>query len=68
MSFRARYPGRCPAAECGEPIEVGDTLVSTEDGYAVHAECSGELPVLPLREVCSNCFIELPVSGICGVC
>lgn len=29
--FTARFPGRC--VECGRPIETGDDIASTEDGY-----------------------------------
>lgn len=29
--FTARYPGRC--ANCDDPIEPGDEIAATDDGY-----------------------------------
>lgn len=69
MTFRAKYPGRCAA--CGDDIEIEDHLDWSDDaGAAVHSECARaprQSEIKP-REVCPRCFIELPVSGKCGVC
>lgn len=64
MSFRAKYPGRCP--DCGDPIEVGDTLVATQDGLAVHEEDVRRSASELSREVCPRCFTEKAVNGACA--
>jgi hypothetical protein len=41
--FTAVYPGRC-AADCGEPIEVGRTIVRTDAGTYAHEACAAGWP------------------------
>lgn len=63
--FEARYPGRCPS--CFEPIQVGDTIVMTDDG-ATCEDCStraGSASPRP-REVCPRCFTEKASNGACA--
>lgn len=64
MSFTAKFPGECD--DCDEPIEIGQ-VCEFQGNRVVHAFCP------PPRaqgwvKVCSECFTEIPVSGICGVC
>jgi len=60
MSFLAQYPGEC--TRCDEPIKVGQGIDGDSEGCA-HVVC----PVVD-RPVCGGCFLELPASGVCGVC
>lgn len=50
----AIYETRCPA--CPKPIEVGDPIVLTDDGW-IHDGC--EKPVPESRNpICPECFIQ----------
>lgn len=60
FAFRARYEGWC-AAECGEPIEVGNDVTYVET-HLVHAWCS-DTAADHLRSAAS----ERPVT-ICPTC
>lgn len=64
MTFRAKYPGRCTA--CDEPIEIGDRLATTEDGFHVHEACPDTFPSVQPRETCPRCWTERSVSGACA--
>lgn len=68
MSFRAKYPGRCTS--CDSDIEVGDILEwNGDETAAVHLACAQESATsLKPRGICPRCFIELPTTGVCGVC
>lgn len=69
MTFRAKYPGRC--AECDGDIEIEDHLDwNRDESVAVHAECARaprQSQIKP-RETCPRCFMEIPVSNVCGTC
>lgn len=66
--FEARYPGRCAQ---GDRIEQGDGVWYV-DGKLQHIECPDTEEAVALtslvRPTCSRCFLELPVSGVCGTC
>lgn len=66
MSFRARYQGTCP--ECCDDIETGDLLDRDADDRVVHVTCVDGDPSAKVGEVCPECWIELPKTGVCGVC
>lgn len=65
-TFEARYNGRCAA--CDERIHEGDPVRFADDAL-VHDDCAAAAPKerAPLP-ICSRCFTELPVTGVCGVC
>jgi hypothetical protein len=77
FEFTARFDGICDG--CEEEIFPGQKIVATE-GVFSHSECVSievvwqtevrdDEPVAPLaRPLCRKCFVELPVSGICGFC
>ena len=53
--FEARFGGRC-AADCGQPIREGDTVVY-EDDELIHAECEGKQePQRPEKPACPSCW------------
>lgn len=60
-AFPARYRGRC-AAECGDPIGVGD-LVTYLDDELVHDSCAAVLawppspPRRPDQDPCAACHM-----------
>lgn len=62
MSFTAEYPGEC--VSCDEAIKPGQQINSIGHGY-VHEVCP---PAAPALATCPRCFLELPASGVCGVC
>lgn len=65
-TFEARYNGRCGA--CDERIREGDTVRFDGDDL-VHADCATSAPREQApRPVCPECFTEIPVAGVCGVC
>lgn len=64
MSFPARFTGACNA--CDTYIRVGDEI-ETDGTGVVHVVCPAE-DVRAAGKVCSVCFTELPVTGVCGVC
>lgn len=66
MSFRAKYPGRC--LECAGDIDEGDLLDYDADRRVVHILCVDGDPLDLARDICPDCYIELPVAGVCGVC
>lgn len=66
MTFRARYDGRC--SSCHNVIEVGDILEWSDENQAVHLDCAHHDAELTPRPTCPTCWIELPLTGTCGVC
>jgi hypothetical protein len=64
-TFPARYTGKC--AGCPAWITPGDIVQYGIDDQLEHAECPDDLTVGP-KGVCGGCYIEMPLSGICGVC
>lgn len=64
MTFTAQYAGEC--ISCDEDIKPGQQINSIGRGY-VHAVCPESTPE-PATAVCPSCFLELPASGVCGVC
>lgn len=58
-AFKARFPGTCP--HCDQPIVAGQIVAFIDDDL-VHDPCP------PRPAYCTTCNIELPASGICGVC
>lgn len=64
MSFQAQYVSECTS--CDEDIKPGQQINSTGRGY-VHAVCLDPTPDEG-RPLCPACFLELPTSGVCGVC
>ena len=66
--FEAAYPGPCAL---GDWIEQGDEVCYVDDELQ-HVKCKAgeeaEAITRPVRAACPRCFIELPVSGVCGTC
>lgn len=69
-SFIAQYRGVC--LDCEEAIVPGMRIQKAWDGESYrHLHCPSELndgEHAEARPVCHKCFLELPVSGICGSC
>jgi hypothetical protein len=68
-TFPARYNGRCGA--CEERIYEGDMIEFSGESATnfVHTDCSASAPrERPTQPICPECFTELPVAGVCGVC
>lgn len=63
--FSARYAGVCAA--CTGPIKPGDSVAYGLDEQLEHGGCPEVLVVGP-KGVCGGCFLEIPLSGVCGVC
>lgn len=64
MSFTAQYVGEC--LSCDEDIKPGQQINSIGRGY-IHVVCPAPTPEVE-RPLCPSCFLELPTSGVCGVC
>lgn len=66
--FEAAFPGPCAH---GDWIEAGQEVRYVDDELQ-HVKCSAAEEVAaittPARAVCGSCFMELPVSGVCGNC
>lgn len=62
-SFAARYRGQC--GSCDTPVDPGDEIQYGLDDVIEHVQCPDEAPPRP---VCGDCYLELPLSGVCGVC
>lgn len=65
MSFTAKYRSNCPL--CDLDIKPGDEIVYAAFDEVVHVKCPSD-PSNLQRSVCTQCFEELPVSGVCGNC
>lgn len=64
MTFTAQYHGAC--ANCGSDVKDTEVAYGTDDQLE-HVECPD--PMAPTgKGVCSRCFTELPLTGVCGVC
>lgn len=63
--FVARHASRC--ASCPGWVTPGDEAQYGIDDQLEHVACPDELEVGP-KGVCSVCYLEMPLSGICGVC
>lgn len=78
MTFTASYAGTCEA--CGERFGPGAEIEhATPIPLELHGRPAGHAPayvhaVCPpsaidqQRAACPTCFLELPVSGVCGEC
>ncbi|MAM53562.1 hypothetical protein [Microbacterium sp. UBA3394] len=66
MTFPARYPGRCAAADCDDAIDPGD-IVEYVDEQLVHEGCRPAPTVERApRPVCPECFTETALNGACA--
>jgi hypothetical protein len=69
-AFRARYDGQCSL--CGGSITPGDMIRFDDDlATVVHDDCddTAETWSKPApRMTCPTCHLQLPVTGMCGVC
>lgn len=61
----ARYASPC--AGCDTGIKPGDPITHGLDGQVEHVDCPEAL-VVGKHGVCDGCFLEIPASGVCGVC
>ena len=66
MTFIARYTGT-ECGSCGERVREGQEVAYNASDDLVHAACP-EAPDDVRRDACPRCFLELPVSGVCGEC
>lgn len=66
MSFAAKFRSECET--CDEPIEVGQLVefVGVVTPGVQHVFCPQ--PRRKICSICPVCFIEIPTSGVCGVC
>jgi hypothetical protein len=64
-TFAARYPGTC--ASCTHRITPGDPVQYGIDDQLEHHSCPDELTI-GAQGVCGGCYLEMPLSGTCGVC
>jgi len=62
MSFIAKYRSEC--AECGLTIQKGDEAKFVAFDEVVHVNCPSDTTTIQ-REVCPNCFCEVPVNRKC---
>jgi len=63
-NFIAQYRSEC--ATCGMYIQKGDEAKIVAFGEAVHVTCPDTMPTpVGPRGVCPQCFVELPVTGVC---
>lgn len=62
-AFVAQYRSPCPL--CGLDIRPGDDATFAAFDEAVHLKCPTDATTL-VRQVCPQCFCELPVTGVCG--
>lgn len=68
MSFIAAFGGQA-CGTCDEGIIQGEEVEYDGTNRLVHVICPETLDMLNPREpICSGCFMELPVSGVCGFC
>lgn len=67
-TFAARYSSECGDPGCSERIEVGDEVKWADDGGVVHAGCLAvaEDTLEVVGGVCTGCWTERSVSGVCG--
>lgn len=63
-TFTAKYEGACPS--CGGDVAGCEVYFDMSD-RAVHAVCPPRLPKRA-KALCPSCWLELPVTGVCGVC
>jgi hypothetical protein len=54
-------------ASCAERITPGDPVQYGIDNQLEHHSCPDELTIGP-QGVCGGCYLEMPLSGTCGVC
>jgi hypothetical protein len=60
--FIARYAGCCAA--CDDTFKKGTEIAYDLGGDIVHASCPAQ--VHTPREICPQCFLELPTTGRCS--
>lgn len=62
MSFIAEHPGEC--YDCGQEVK-GTPCRYLSNRMIAHVFCPPAKPEKPV-EVCPKCFLQLPVTGVCG--
>lgn len=65
MTFTASYPGNCDT--CGGRFGAGAEVEYAAGDVLVHVTCPPSA-LDQQRPACPSCFLELPVSGVCGEC
>lgn len=65
MSFEASFSTECET--CEEMIQPGQLVEYNTRQRVVHVFCPEAREMEPLF-ICSTCFMELPLTGICGEC
>lgn len=67
MSFIAKYRGTCE--DCGDDVKPGQEASFLPDRQSIrHSPACPEPPSLTPAQLCPRCFLELPRTGVCGVC
>lgn len=64
MTFTAQYAGECDS--CGGQLRGREVEYNASEEL-VHVICPEQATELN-RPTCPSCFLELPVSGVCGDC
>ena len=65
-AFRANFATHCSRDDCPDPRIVEGELIRYGDENKIEHEACPEPPSPP--EVCSGCFLALPLSGVCEEC
>jgi len=68
MAFAAKFKSSC--GECDGRIKPGDQVEYNLVNELVHTFCPEGPEVAPVsrKGLCPECHLELPASGVCGVC
>lgn len=71
-TFTARWPGVCVACEGvikkgAEATYVSDSVRSGGSKELAHVHCPEQADDAPV-EICGECYMALPLSGVCGEC
>lgn len=64
-TFDARYAGTCHA--CPTRIGRGDEVTYDGADGLIHVTCP-EDALAHVGEVCTGCFMEKPLTGVCPTC
>lgn len=65
MSFIAKWGSTC--GFCDQRIRPGEEVAYTAFGDLGHVKCPAD-PTELQRAVCPECFLEVPVTGVCESC